>query len=105
MPVPEICATLEVLCYIWPAPQNSFRDPDIRVQGANMRPIWGRQDPGGPRVGPMNFAIWGGYVLVDGSSVLMDLQYDLFYKLGNGPASVMGTRHLMSTQIILHDKL
>ena len=23
-----------------------------------MGPIWGRQDPGGPRVGPMNFAIW-----------------------------------------------
>ena len=24
-----------------------------------MGPIWGRQDPGGPHVGPMNFAIWG----------------------------------------------
>ena len=23
-----------------------------------MGPIWGRQDPGGPHVGPMNFAIW-----------------------------------------------
>ena len=23
-----------------------------------MGPIWGRQGPGGPRVGPMNFAIW-----------------------------------------------
>ena len=23
-----------------------------------MGPIWGRQDPGGPPVGPMNFAIW-----------------------------------------------
>ena len=22
------------------------------------RPIWGRQDPGGPHVGPMKFAIW-----------------------------------------------
>ena len=26
--------------------------------GASMGPIWGRQDPGGPHVGPMNFAIW-----------------------------------------------
>ena len=26
--------------------------------GANMGPIWGRQDPGRPHVGPMNFAIW-----------------------------------------------
>ena len=23
-----------------------------------MEPIWGRQDPGGPHVGPMNVAIW-----------------------------------------------
>ena len=29
-----------------------------KVHGANMVPIWGRQDPGGPHVGPMNFAIW-----------------------------------------------
>ena len=26
-----------------------------------MGPIWGRQDPGGPHVGPMNFAIWDAY--------------------------------------------
>ena len=32
--------------------------PDSKVHGANMGPIWGRQDPGGPYVGPMNFAIW-----------------------------------------------
>ena len=33
--------------------------PDSKVHGANMGPIWGRQDPGGPHVGPMNFAICG----------------------------------------------
>ena len=32
--------------------------PDSKVHGTNMGPIWGRQDPGGPHVGPMNFAIW-----------------------------------------------
>ena len=32
--------------------------PDSKIHGANMGPIWGRQDPGGPHVGPMNFAIW-----------------------------------------------
>ena len=32
--------------------------PDSKVNGANMGPIWGRQDQGGPHVGPMNFAIW-----------------------------------------------
>ena len=31
---------------------------DSKVHGANMGPIWGRQDPGAPHVGPMNFAIW-----------------------------------------------
>ena len=33
--------------------------PDSKIPGANMGPIWGRQDPGGPHVGPRNFAIWG----------------------------------------------
>ena len=33
--------------------------PDSKTHGANMGPIWGRRDPGGPHVGPMNFAIWG----------------------------------------------
>ena len=32
--------------------------PDSKVHVANMGPIWGRQDPGGPHVGPMNFTIW-----------------------------------------------
>ena len=35
--------------------------PVSKVHGANMGPIWGRQDPGGPHVGPMNFAIWVGW--------------------------------------------
>ena len=32
--------------------------PDSKAHGASMGPIWGRQDPGGPHVGPKNFAIW-----------------------------------------------
>ena len=36
--------------------------PDGKVHGANMGPIWGRQDPGGPHVGPMTFAIWAATV-------------------------------------------
>ena len=31
--------------------------PDIKVHGANMGVIWGRQDPCGPHVGPVNFAM------------------------------------------------
>ena len=37
----------------------AFTVPDSKIHGANMGPIWGRQDPSGPHVGPMNFAIWG----------------------------------------------
>ena len=33
--------------------------PDSKVHKADMGPIWGRQDPGGPHVSPMNFAICG----------------------------------------------
>ena len=35
---------------------NGAQD-DNKVHGANMGPIWGRQDPGGPHVGPMN-VLW-----------------------------------------------
>ena len=31
--------------------------PDGKVHVAHMGPTWGRQDPGGPHVGPMNLAI------------------------------------------------
>ena len=37
---------------------TQFEYPDSMVHGANMGPNWGRQDPGGPHVGHMNFAIW-----------------------------------------------
>ena len=39
----------------------SFSIPDSKAHGANMGHIWGRQDPGGPNVGHMNFAIWDGF--------------------------------------------
>ena len=35
-----------------------FSTPDSKVHGADMAPIWGRQDPSGPYVSPMNFVIW-----------------------------------------------
>ena len=50
--------------------------PDSMVHGANMGPIWGRQDPGGPHVDPMNFAIWGDLEtpFTYGSRIEIDLQ-------------------------------
>ena len=41
--------------------QNGCKDfseiPDSIVHETNMGPIWSRQDPSGPHVGPINFAI------------------------------------------------
>ena len=49
----SICGSTKTL-----NPPFDDANPDSKVHGANMGPIWGRQDPGGPHVGPMNFAIW-----------------------------------------------
>ena len=46
------------LCFVWLWPYYELV-PDSKVHGANMGPIWGRQDPGARHVGPMNLAIWG----------------------------------------------
>ena len=40
---------------------GAFRVPDSKVHGANMGPVWGRQDPGGPHVDP--WTLWSGMVL------------------------------------------
>ena len=44
--------------YYSPHENHKQNIPDSKVHGTNMGPIWGQQDPGGPHVGPMNFAIW-----------------------------------------------
>ena len=49
---------------VWNRKMNSIPEwmdeciPWFKVHGANEGPIWGRQDPGGPHVGPLNLAIW-----------------------------------------------
>ena len=37
----------------------SLSGPESKVHGANMGPSWDQQDPCGPHVGPINFAICG----------------------------------------------
>ena len=55
----------------------SINNPDSKVHRANMGPIWGQQDPDGPHVGPMKFAIWEGLttlleiLMPDGRSYFM----------------------------------
>ena len=55
---PATCPTLDVTY------------PDSKVHGANMGPIWGRQDPGGPHVGHMNFPIWVSAMECDNATFL-----------------------------------
>ena len=43
--------------YVTQYPHKSLY-ADSKVHGANMGPTWGRQDPGGPRVGHTNLTIW-----------------------------------------------
>ena len=38
-------------------PSNRHTSPDSKVHEAYMGPTWGRQDPGGPNVGPRSLAI------------------------------------------------
>ena len=50
LPSPQVFVMIWFLCR-----KNS---PDSKVHGTNMGTIWGQQDPDGPHVGPMDFAIW-----------------------------------------------
>ena len=60
-----------IMCWSWPAKAmkeiDSKRNNDMVVSwqslinGVNMGPTWGRQDPGRPHVGPMDLAIWECY--------------------------------------------
>ena len=66
--------------------------PNSKAHGANMGTIWGRQDRGGPHVGPTNFAIWGlseatrktafdHFVVCDSLTVAVERSWPrLFYK-------------------------
>ena len=46
-----------------------------------MGPIWGRQDPGGPHVGPMNFAIWARTCKHAGKSISCEKCYRLVLQI------------------------
>ena len=60
---------LAMCSYKWLYCWSRWVYPNSKVHGANKGPICGRQDPGGPHVSPMNFAIWVGLKsVVDTSS-------------------------------------
>ena len=61
----------------FPSQRDSYT-PDSKVHWAYMGPTWGRQDPGGPHVGPMNLTIRDGKLV----HVMMSSWY---WALGNRP--------------------
>ena len=71
---PDWAVQQEHVCYF----------PDSKVHRANMGPIWGRQDPSGHHVGPMNLAI--GVVIETQQTVLLDhtssIQYNPITSVG-----------------------
>ena len=80
--------------------------PDRKVHGANMGPIWGWQDPGGPHVCPMNIAIWVAGVLnvfSDIMSILCEIAHrwmlQALFDLGLGHGLVPAVSHQAITWI------
>ena len=63
---PTSGSPLPSVCVLW-----DTSVPESKVHGASMGPIWGRQDPGGPHVGPMNCVIW---------VIVTTTEYKMYYK-------------------------
>ena len=62
--------------------------PDSKVRWANMGPIWGRQDSGGPHVGPINFATWDYIprkIMVCNCLPMYKLMYGSYHVIGSFP--------------------
>ena len=74
--------------------------PNSKVHGAIMGPIWGRQDPGGPHGGPMNFAISDGSVALPVLGVRLSFVADLHDAFANIlQGSFYGTRAIIWWQM------
>ena len=63
---------------------RSDTNPDSKLNGSNMGPTWGRQDPGGAHVGHMNLVISEGPVY---TQVLEGVKYGFCWHLMNNGKS------------------
>ena len=55
--------------------------PDSKVHGANMGPIWGRRDPGGPHVGP--------WILLSGIANTLSIFHFVLVNLGRDETAII----------------
>ena len=80
----EYCISICCLCLKFSIRQFWFdwlfhrTIPESKVQVVNMRPTWVLSAPGGPRVGPINLAIRGYYILF-GQGRIDTLRYYALY--------------------------
>ena len=66
-----------------------------KVYGANTGPIWGRQDPGGPHVGPMNFAIWVAISMHYSKVRNIDMAWELYtWENGSAPDCIRSESYI-----------
>ena len=70
--------------------------PESEVQGADMGPIWGRQDPGGLHFDPMNLAIWARLLTYFGWGQDMDMKQDISFNVGYDNISMLSFQRLFS---------
>ena len=78
--------------------------PDSKVHWANVGPNGSRQDPGGPHVGPMNFAIWGSLFTYRGCQSCKTLHHelnDVNYCAWSLPITVIYVDHVTLSLIVL----
>ena len=66
-----------------------------------MGPIWGRQDPGGPHLGPMNFAIWVFIVSFRAINVL-NRQWNLIIEYYNSADRAKGQPAMINTKTLFN---
>ena len=91
-----LSSTIERKCRLNSTPQEKIA-PDSKIHGAYMGPIWGRQDPGGHHVGPMNFAICGVTVLHI-CGYRLDMKYSNLHNI-YGVHSIINDKELLVTTI------
>ena len=65
--------------------------PDSKVHGANTGPIWGRQDPDGPHVGPMDLASWVIFSRPHCVSELIQIPYQIVVAIAGLKYSTIGS--------------
>ena len=66
---------------VWVGGVDYHTNPDSKVHGASMGPIWGWQDPGGPHVGPMNLTIWEWHLFETGEYTNGPIPMDQYISL------------------------